>query len=108
MNCDEEIYDNTFDNEGIIENDENIHTSPFFDENNTKQSSENGLLYNKYQSQLIRVPKTVTLLNCPSCSLQLHHLLFQAATTSPPSSFLIYIINIPDYCFSDCTELQSV
>ena len=78
------------------------------DENNAKLSSENGLLYNKYQSQLIRCPENSRSFELPELLSSITPSAFSGCHNLTSINLPIYIINIPDYCFSDCTELESV
>lgn len=78
------------------------------DEDNAKLSSENGLLYNKYQSQLLRCPEGSSSFELPELLSSLAPSAFAGCRHLTSIDIPLYVINIPDYCFSDCSELQSV
>jgi hypothetical protein len=78
------------------------------DEDNAKLCSENGLLYNKYQSQLLRCPEGSRSFDLPELLSSLAPSAFAGCRHLTSIALPVYIINIPEYCFSDCAELQSV
>lgn len=78
------------------------------DEDNAKLSSDKGVLYNKYQSQLLRCPEGSRSFDLPELLSSLAPSAFAGCRNLKSINLPQYIISIPDYCFSDCTELQSI
>lgn len=78
------------------------------DEDNAKLSSDKGVLYNKYQSQLIRCPENSDQFLVPDFVSSLAPAAFSGCRKLTRITLPQYILAIPPYCFSDCTDLQSV
>ena len=78
------------------------------DGDNAKLSSDKGVLYNKYQSQLIRCPENSDQFHIPDLVSSLAPAAFSGCRKLTKITLPQYILAIPPYCFSDCTELQSV
>ena len=78
------------------------------DEENAKLSSDKGVLYNKYQSQLLRCPENSNQFDIPDLVSSLAPAAFAGCRKLTRITLPQYILAIPPYCFSDCTELQYV
>ncbi|MBO4740333.1 MAG: leucine-rich repeat domain-containing protein, partial [Bacteroidales bacterium] len=78
------------------------------DEDNAKLSSEDGILYNKYQSQLMRCPENCQEFDIPQLTSSFLQAAFSGCRNLSRIRIPQYVINIPDYCFAECPRLEEV
>mgnify|MGYP002623782265 CR=1 FL=1 len=78
------------------------------DDDNAKLSSEGGLLYNKYQSQLLRCPENASFEALPELLSSFADAAFSGCKKITKIAIPQYITSLPKYCFAFCENLETV
>lgn len=78
------------------------------DEDNRKFSAEDGLLYNKYQTALLRCPQTKKTAEVPELVSDIEESAFSGCTRLKNIALPPYINQIRNYTFADCISLEEI
>lgn len=78
------------------------------DDDNAKLSSDGGLLYNKYQSQLLRCPENASPKALPELLSSFADAAFSGCKKIREITIPQYVTSLPKYCFAFCEYLETV
>lgn len=77
-------------------------------DSNSNFSSQDGILFNKNKTEIIRVPQTKTEVNIPSTVTTIGRYAFEDCTALTSITIPSSVTTIDDYAFEDCTNLTSI
>ncbi len=77
-------------------------------DNNTAYASQDGILYNKDKTELIRVPQTKTSITIPNSVTSIGDWAFESCTGLTSLTIPNGVTSIGESAFEDCTKLTSI